>query len=49
MQLNAEHDLSLLIPTPSSEPEVIEQLTRVWSGMGAVVDKMDAAHHDLVL
>ena len=39
----------IIIPTPSSDPKAIDQLTRLWTGMGAMVDKMDAAHHDLVL
>lgn len=31
------------------EPEAVERLVALWQGMGAHVDRMDAAHHDLVL
>ena len=39
----------IIIPTPPSDPKAVDQLTRLWTGMGAMVDKMDADHHDLVL
>jgi len=39
----------ILVPTSSSAPSAVEQLTSLWTGMGALVDHMDADHHDLVL
>tara|TARA_B100000902_G_scaffold377318_1_gene409413 strand:+ start:438 stop:1361 length:924 start_codon:yes stop_codon:yes gene_type:complete len=39
----------ILVPTISSVPKAIDQLTKLWTGMGAFVDQMDADHHDLVL
>ena len=39
----------ILVPTSSSAPSAVEQLTKLWTGMGALVDHMDADHHDLVL
>ena len=39
----------ILVPTSSSVPSAVEQLTSLWTGMGALVDQMDADHHDLVL
>ncbi len=39
----------LLTPTPQSAPEATARLRALWEGMGAKVDEMDAAHHDLVL
>jgi cyclohexadieny/prephenate dehydrogenase len=39
----------IIVPTPPSDPKAVDQLTRLWTGMGAMVDKMDADHHDLVL
>ncbi len=39
----------ILVPTSSSVPSAVEQLTSLWAGMGALVDHMDADHHDLVL
>jgi cyclohexadieny/prephenate dehydrogenase len=39
----------LLTPTESSTPEATARLRALWEGMGAKVDEMDAAHHDLVL
>lgn len=38
----------LLVPG-HARPEAIERLTRLWQGMGANVEQMDAAHHDRVL
>ena len=38
-----------MVPTSSSVPSAVEQLTSLWTGMGALVDQMDADHHDLVL
>ena len=39
----------ILVPTSSSTPLAVQQLTNLWIGMGALVDRMDADHHDLVL
>ncbi len=39
----------ILVPTSSSAPSAVEQLTKLWTGMGALVDHMDADRHDLVL
>jgi len=39
----------LLTPTSQSTPEATARLRALWEGMGANVDEMDAAHHDLVL
>ncbi|MBC2834890.1 prephenate/arogenate dehydrogenase family protein [Paragemmobacter straminiformis] len=39
----------LLTPTETSTPEATSRLRALWEGMGANVDEMDAAHHDLVL
>ena len=40
---------SLLVPVEGSDPQAVEQLRKLWEGMGANVDVMDADHHDLVL
>ncbi len=39
----------LLTPTETSTPDATARLRALWEGMGANVDEMDAAHHDLVL
>ena len=39
----------ILVPTSSSAPSAVEQLKSLWIGIGALVDHMDADHHDLVL
>ena len=39
----------LLTPQPGTEPEAVARLRALCEGMGANVDEMDAAHHDLVL
>ncbi len=39
----------LLTPTEQSTPEATLRLRTLWEGMGAKVQEMDAAHHDLVL
>jgi cyclohexadieny/prephenate dehydrogenase len=39
----------LFTPMAQSTPEAIARLRQLWEGMGANVDEMDAAHHDLVL
>ncbi len=40
---------SLIVPLPDSPEAEVDRLTRLWRGMGANVDVMDADHHDLVL
>ena len=44
-----ENRWCILVPTTSSTRNAVEKLTRLWTGMGALVDQMDADHHDLVL
>ena len=39
----------LLTPMERSAPEATARLRALWEGMGANVDEMDPAHHDLVL
>jgi cyclohexadieny/prephenate dehydrogenase len=39
----------LLLPPNDADPAAVERLTRLWRAMGASVDTMDPAHHDLVL
>ncbi len=39
----------LLTPCAQSTPEAVARLRGLWEAMGANVDEMDAAHHDLVL
>ncbi|WP_114966205.1 prephenate/arogenate dehydrogenase family protein [Alkalilacustris brevis] len=39
----------LLVPPPGTDAEALARLRALWEDMGAHVDEMDAAHHDLVL
>ena len=39
----------LLVPVTGSDAGAVDRLARLWRGMGANVDVMDADHHDLVL
>ena len=39
----------LLTPVPGTDPEATRHLRQLCEGIGAKVDEMDAAHHDLVL
>ena len=39
----------ILTPAEDARPEDVERLTRFWTSLGARVEIMDAAHHDLVL
>ncbi len=39
----------ILTPPEGHDAAALDRLTRLWQGMGANVDLMDAAHHDLVL
>ncbi|GLT09371.1 prephenate/arogenate dehydrogenase family protein [Sulfitobacter porphyrae] len=44
-----ENRWCLLVPPEGTDPEAIAKLRRLWEGLGANVDEMDAEHHDLVL
>ena len=39
----------LLTPLPGTDPAAVDRLRALCAGMGANVDEMDPAHHDLVL
>ena len=39
----------LIVPAEGSDIQAVARLRRLWEGMGANVDEMDADHHDLVL
>ena len=39
----------ILVPVEGTEPAALDRLTRLWQGIGANVDTMEADHHDLVL
>lgn len=43
-----QNRFTLLIPG-AARPEAVARLRAFWEGMGANVEEMDAAHHDLVL
>ena len=44
-----ENRWTILTPPAGTNPEAIERLAKFWRGLGANVDVMDPAHHDLVL
>jgi cyclohexadieny/prephenate dehydrogenase len=44
-----ENRYTLLTPVEGSDPEAVARLRRLWEGMGANVEEMEAEHHDLVL
>lgn len=44
-----ENRWCLLVPVEGTDPAATARLRRLWEGMGANVEEMDAAHHDLVL
>ena len=44
-----ENRWTILTPVPGTDLAASARLTDLWRGMGAHVDEMDAAHHDLVL
>ncbi len=44
-----ENHRTILTPTPSSEPEAVASLKRLWEGVGARVDILDPETHDRVL
>ncbi len=39
----------LIVPVEGTDAAAIQRLRDLWIGMGALVDKMEADHHDLVL
>ncbi|MDP5333967.1 MAG: prephenate/arogenate dehydrogenase family protein [Paracoccaceae bacterium] len=39
----------ILVPVDGTDPAALDRLTRLWQGIGANVDTMEADHHDLVL
>lgn len=39
----------ILTPPPGSNPAAVEAVSTFWTNLGAEVEVMDAAHHDLVL
>jgi len=39
----------ILTPLPGTDEEALARLTRFWQSCGAKIDRMDPAHHDLVL
>ncbi len=39
----------ILTPAEDADPQAVDRLRRLWEAMGAHIDCMDAAHHDLVL
>ena len=39
----------LLVPVEGTDPDAVARLRRLWEGIGANVEEMDAEHHDLVL
>src|SRR5262245_47427169 len=39
----------ILTPTPRTRPEALAAVRRLWEGVGAVVEDMDAARHDALL
>lgn len=44
-----ENRWCILTPLPDTDPQAVARLRAFWEAMGAKVDEMDAAHHDLVL
>jgi cyclohexadieny/prephenate dehydrogenase len=39
----------IIVPTEGSDGAAVERLEKLWQGIGANTDEMDAEHHDLVL
>ena len=40
---------TILTPPAGTDPDAVERLAKFWRGLGANVEVMDPAHHDLVL
>ena len=43
------HRWCILTPPEGADPQAVSDLTAFWEALGAKVETMDAAHHDLVL
>ncbi len=39
----------LIVPVEGSDRDAVDRVERLWQGIGAQTDEMDAEHHDLVL
>ncbi len=39
----------ILTPPPEADPAAVDRIEALWRGMGMMVERMDAAHHDRVL
>ncbi|MCC5992526.1 MAG: prephenate/arogenate dehydrogenase family protein [Rhodobacteraceae bacterium] len=44
-----ENRWCILTPIEGTDPDALDRLSRLWQGVGASIDVMDAPHHDLVL
>jgi cyclohexadieny/prephenate dehydrogenase len=44
-----DYRYTLLTPPEGTEQAAVDRLRRLWEGCGAIVEEMDADHHDLVL
>ncbi|HEV8036832.1 prephenate/arogenate dehydrogenase family protein [Yoonia sp.] len=44
-----ENRFCIIVPVEGSDRAAIDRLIDLWRGMGALIDEMDAEHHDLVL
>ncbi|MGB0571410.1 MAG: prephenate/arogenate dehydrogenase family protein [Alphaproteobacteria bacterium] len=44
-----QNRFSILTPPPNADAGAVDSLSRLWQGMGADVEVMDAEHHDRVL
>jgi cyclohexadieny/prephenate dehydrogenase len=44
-----QHRWCIITPPADADPALVAKLTAFWEALGANVDLMDAAHHDLVL
>jgi len=44
-----ENRWCLLVPVEGTDPDAIARLRALWEGFGALVEEMDAEHHDLVV
>jgi cyclohexadieny/prephenate dehydrogenase len=40
---------TILTPPPGTNTRAVERVTRLWTGCGAMVEEMEAGHHDRVL
>ncbi|QMU58944.1 MAG: prephenate/arogenate dehydrogenase family protein [Boseongicola sp.] len=43
-----ENKFNILVPGEEFDAEALDRLTRLWTGMGAMVEIMEVDHHDLV-